>query len=142
MGLTQSVNFPTRISLIGKSSLLDFLQMPLALPLPQLVHLNHVLLKINISCYFQRAVSTPASLAVHSGRLAGTTSSHLSSGLVFHISTAPDVNSAWEFIHRNLLSFMHRFISSHLQLSFPSSHTCCTESCGEAVALKQLAFFS
>ena len=37
---------------------------------------------------------------------------------------------------------MHRLISSCLQLSDPSSHSLYSESCGEAVALKQLAFSS
>uniref|UniRef100_A0A8C4PWQ9 Solute carrier family 48 member 1a n=1 Tax=Eptatretus burgeri TaxID=7764 RepID=A0A8C4PWQ9_EPTBU len=35
---------------------------------------------------------------------------------------------------------MHNFIPSRLQLSYPSSHFWFSESCGEAVALKQLAF--
>ena len=37
---------------------------------------------------------------------------------------------------------MHRFIPSCLPLSYPSSHPWYTESCGEAIALKQLAFSS
>ena len=58
------------------------------------------------------------------------------------ISTSSDINSSWEFFQRNLLSLMHRFITSHLQLSYPSSHPWYTEACGEAVGLKQLAFAS
>ena len=58
------------------------------------------------------------------------------------ISTALDINSLWEFFHRNLLSLMHRSIPSHLQLSYPSSHPRYSQSCGEEVALKQLAFSS
>ena len=54
------------------------------------------------------------------------------------ISTTPDANSVWEFFHRNLLCLM----PSHLQLSYSSSHPWYTESCGEAVTLKQLAFSS
>ena len=34
------------------------------------------------------------------------------------ISTASDINSAWEFFHRNLLSLMHRLIPSHLIFSY------------------------
>ena len=58
------------------------------------------------------------------------------------ISTASGINSAWELFHRNLLSLMHRFIPSHLQLSYLSSRSWYTESCGEAVVLKRLAFSS
>uniref|UniRef100_A0A8C4QPB2 Procollagen-lysine, 2-oxoglutarate 5-dioxygenase 1a n=1 Tax=Eptatretus burgeri TaxID=7764 RepID=A0A8C4QPB2_EPTBU len=45
------------------------------------------------------------------------------------LSTAHDVNSTWEFFHRNLLSLMHRFITCRLQLSYPSFCPWYTESC-------------
>ena len=57
-------------------------------------------------------------------------------------TNCPDVNSAWEFFDRNMLSLMYRLIPFHLQLSYPSSHPWYTESCGESVALKELAFSS
>ena len=58
------------------------------------------------------------------------------------IATFSNINSSWEFFQRNLLSRMHRFIPSRLQLAYPSSHPWFTEACGEAVVLKQLAFAS
>ena len=58
------------------------------------------------------------------------------------MSTFTDINSSWEFFQINLLSLMHGFIPSHLQLSYPSSNPWYTEGCGEAVVLKQLAFTS
>ncbi len=58
------------------------------------------------------------------------------------VSTFSDINSSWEFFQRNLLSLMHRFIPSHLQLSDPSSHPWVTEAGGESSVLKQLAFAS
>ena len=58
------------------------------------------------------------------------------------ISTFSDINSSWELFQGNLLSLMHRFNPSRLQLSYPSSHPWYTEACGEAVVLKQLAFAS
>ena len=92
--------------------------------------------------YSQRTASMSAAcLAFHSGKLAGTASSHLSSGIVSCIDCL-DINSVWEFFHRNLLSLVHRFIPSRLQLSYPSSHAWYTESCHETVALKQFSFSS
>ena len=58
------------------------------------------------------------------------------------ISTTSDINSAWEIFHRSQLSLMHRFIPSHLQLSYPSTESWYTKFCVEAVALEQLAFSS
>ena len=92
--------------------------------------------KLPCKCNSQRAASVTVSLWVHSGRLVGTASSHLTSGLV------PDINSAWHFFHRNLLSLIHRSIPSRLQSSHPYSCPWYTEFHGEAIALKQLAFSS
>ena len=36
------------------------------------------------------------------------------------ITTLSNITSSWEFFQRNLLSLMHRFIPSRLQLSYPS----------------------
>ena len=58
------------------------------------------------------------------------------------MSTAADINSAWEFFCRNLLSQMHRFIPHHLQLSYPFSCSWYSKSSGEAVALKRIALSS
>ena len=58
------------------------------------------------------------------------------------ISTLSNINSSWEFFQRNLLSLMHRFIPSRLELSYPSSCPWYTEACGKEVVLKQLAFTS
>ena len=58
------------------------------------------------------------------------------------ISTFSDITSSWEFFQRNLLSLMHRFIPSRLQLSYRSSHPWYTEACGETVVLKQLSVTS
>ena len=58
------------------------------------------------------------------------------------IATFSNFTSSWEFFQRNLLSLIHRFIPSRLQLSYPSSRPWFTEACGEAVVLKQLAFVS
>ena len=43
---------------------------------------------------------------------------------------------------KEICSFMHIFIPSHLQLSYPSSCPWHTEACGEALVMKQLAFAS
>ena len=57
------------------------------------------------------------------------------------ISNASNINYTWEYFHKNLLnSFSHtQFIPSHLLLFYPFSPPCCTESCGDPVAVKQLA---
>ena len=39
------------------------------------------------------------------------------------IAIFSNINSSWEFFQRNLLSLMHRFIPSRLQLSYPYSRT-------------------
>jgi len=56
------------------------------------------------------------------------------------ISIASNINSTWEYFHKNLLnSFSHtQFIPSYLLLFYPFSPPCCTESCDEVVAVKQL----
>ena len=58
------------------------------------------------------------------------------------ITTSSNINLPWEFFQGNLLSLIHRFIPSRLQLSYLSSRPWYTEACGEAVVLEQLAFTS
>ena len=142
MGLSRSVNFPTQISPNGKSSLLDLVMTnfpanvssssssPIGIS-------DHMLVKVNISLAILREQPQCRRVwqftqADRQGLQAAISLQNWSP-----IFTAPDVNSAWEFFHRFLLSLMHRFIPSHLQLSFPYSHPWYSESRGEAVALKQ-----
>ena len=71
-------------------------------PLHQLVDLNWSLWKsTSLWIVWERWV--PASLAVHSFKLAGLLAA-ISLQDWSPISTAPYVNAAWEFFHRNLLS--------------------------------------
>ena len=79
---------------------------------------DQMLVKVNISGSSQKAASTPANLAVHSDRLARTESSHLSTTALPYV--LPTVLSQPGNSSIETCSLMHRFIQSHLHLSFPS----------------------
>ena len=127
MGLTRSVNFPTQISPNGKSSLLDLVmtKFPTNVSCSSSAPIgssDHVLVRGNISLAIFRELPQPRRVwhfiqAGWQGLQAAISLQDWSP-----ISTAPDINSAWELFHRNLLSRMHRFIPSRLQLSSPSAH--------------------
>ena len=123
-GLTQSVNFPTRISPNGKSSVLELVMTnfptnvscsssaPICLS-------EHVLVKVNISLAILRELPQcqrvwPFAQADWQGLQAA-----LSRQDWFPIYTIPDVNSAWELFHRNLLSLSCTG-ASHLVFNYPS----------------------
>ena len=82
------------------------------------------------------------SLAFHSDRLAGTSSNHHTSRLVSHLNFLERQLILGIISKKLALSLMHRFIPSHLQLSYPFSHPWYTVACGEVVFLKPLAFAS
>ena len=116
--LTQSVNFPTHISPNGKSSLLDLVitnfhaNVSYSSSAP-IVSSDHVLVMVNISLTFFRKQPQQVwqfTQANWQGLQAATTLQDWS-----HVSTTPDIYSAWKFFYRNLLSLMHRFIPSRLQ---------------------------
>ena len=147
MGLNQSVNFPTRISTIGTLSLLyliltnfpDNICCSSSAPIGSS---DHVFVKVDISLAIIR--EPPQCRQVWHFTQADWQG--LQAAIKLRdwspIATFSNINSSWEFFQRNLLSLMHRFIPSRLQLSYPSSCPRYTEACGEAVVLKQLAFAS
>ena len=147
LGLTQSVNILTRISTNGTPSLLDriltnFPENICCSSSAPIGSSDHVLVKVNISLavirdQHQRRQVWHFTQAYWQGLQAAIKLLDWSP-----IATFSNINSSWEFFQRNLLSLMHRFIPSRLQLSYPSSLPWLTEACGEAVVLKQLAFAS
>ena len=146
LGLTQSVNFPTKISPNGTPSFLDliftnFLENICSSCAP-IGSSDHMLVKVDISL---DVIGEP--LQCH--RVWHFTQANwqgLQAAIILldqsPFSTFSDINSSWEFFQRNLLSLRHRFIPSHLQLSNSSFRPWYNEACGEAVVLKQLAFAS
>ena len=89
LGLTQSVNFPTRITTNGTLSLLDLILSNLPENIccsssAPIGSSDHVLVKVDISLCYQRTTSPLSSLAFHSSRLAGSPSSHQTSRLASH----------------------------------------------------------
>ena len=147
MGLTQSVNFPTRISTNGTPSLLDLIltNFPDNICFSSSAPIgssDHVLVKVDISLAVIR--EPPHRRRVWHFTRAEWQGLQAAIKLIDSspIATFSNINSSWEFFQRNLLSLMHRFIPSRLQLSYPSSRPWFTEASGEAVVLKQLAFAS
>jgi len=153
-GRTQCVDFLTWISFNGKSSLLDLV----ITNLPAHVSWSsstlfgssdHVLVRVNMSPAILRELRHRHQV----GQFTQVDWQGLQTAISLQdwssILAAPDINSKpafayawefWEFVHINLLSLMHRFIPSHLQLSYPTSHQWYSESCWKAVAMTQLAF--
>ena len=144
--LTQSVNFLTQISINGTPSLLDliltnFPENICSTPAP-ISSSDHVLVKVDISLAVIR--EPPQRRRVWHFTQADWQGLQAVIKLLdwSPIATFSNINSSWEFFQRNLLSLMHRFIPSRLQLSYPSSRPWDTEACREAVILKQLTFGS
>ena len=147
LGLTQSVNFPTRISTNGAPSLLNliltnFHENICCSSSDPIGSSDHVLVKVTISLAIIREPSQCRRVwhytqADWQGLQAAIKLPDWSL-----ITTFSNITSSWEFFQRNLLSLMQRFIPSRLQLAYPSSRPWYTEACGEAVGLKQLAFAS
>ena len=147
LGLTQSVNFPTRISTNGTPSLLDLIltNFPDNICCSSSAPIgssDHVLVKVDISLAVIR--EPPHHHRVWHFTQADWRCLQAAIKLIdwSPIATFSNINSSWEFFQRNLLSLMPRFIPSRRQLSYPSSRPLFTEACGEAVGLKQLAFAS
>ena len=107
----------------------------------RIVSSDHVLVKVNISLTIVRKLPEHHQESGSSLKLTGR-DYKLSCQEWSFISISPEINNAWESFHTSLLSLMYRFIAPCLQLAYLSSCPWCTESCGEAVAFKQLAFSS
>ncbi len=141
LGLTQSVNFPTRISTNGTPSLLDLIltNFPDNICCSSSAPIgssDHTLVKVDISL----AVISEPPQCRRVWHFTQADWQGLQSTIKLldwsPIATFSKINSSWEFFQRNLLSLMHRFIPSRLQLPYPSSGRWFTEACGEAVVLK------
>ena len=144
MGLTHSVNFLNRISTNGTLYLLDliltnFPENICCFSSAPIGSSDHVLVKVDISLAVIR--ETPQRRRVWHFTQADRQGFQAAINLLDSspIATFSNINSSWEFFQRNLLSLMHTFIPSRLQLYYPSSHPWLTEACGKAVVLKQLA---
>ena len=142
LGLTQSVNFLTRISINGTPSLLDliltnFPENICCTSSAPIGSSDHMLVKVDISLAIIR--EPPQCRRVWHFTSADWEGPQAAIELLDSspISISSDINSSWEFFHRNLFSLRHRFIPSRLQLSYPSSHPWYTEACGKAVVLKK-----
>ena len=147
LGLPQSVNFLTRILINGTPSLLDLIltNFPDNICCSSSAPIgssDHVLVQVDISLAIIR--EPPHCRRVWHFTQADWPGLQAAIKLIdwSPIATFSNINSSREFLQRNLLSLMHRFIPSRLQLSSPSSHPWFTEACGKAVVLKQLAFAS
>ena len=127
LGLTQSVNFLTRISTNGALSLLDliltnFPENTCCSSSVPISSSDHMLVKVDISLAVIREPPQCRRVwhftqADWQGLQAAIKLLHWSP-----IATFSNITSSREFFQRNLLSLMHRFIPSRLQLSEPSSH--------------------
>ena len=132
LGLTQSVNFPTRISTNGTPSLLDLIltNFPENICCSSSAPIgssDHVLVKVDISLAI--IGETPHRRQVWHFTQADWQGLQAAIKLKdwSPITTFSNINSSWEFFQ---------------ELSSPSSRPWFTEACGEAVVLKQLAFAS